>query len=88
MKLTIATLAATLTIAGAASAMTESAGLFDDPRAAALGANGQSVSGAMAKVDIDQVFEPRARALNSSEEVYVSVFAQDAPAEVQIDAER
>ena len=88
MKLTIATIAATLTLAGAASAMTENAGLFDDPRAAALGANGQVVSGTIMQVDIEDVFEARERALNPADTVDVTVFAQDAPATVQINAER
>jgi hypothetical protein len=87
MKLTIATLAATLTLAGAASAMTESTSSFHTPRDAALGDNGQGVTGTMLKVNIDEVFEPRARALSSGETAYVTVFATDAPTDVQIDVD-
>jgi O-methyltransferase involved in polyketide biosynthesis len=87
MKLTIASVAAILTLAGAASAMTESASLFDDPRAASLGANGQTVSGKIAEVDIEDAFEARARALNASETVEITVFATDAPDEVQVNAD-
>lgn len=87
MKLTIATIAATLTLAGAAAAMTETAGGFDDPRAAALGANGQVVSGTVTQVDIEDLFDARARALNSADTVDVTVFAQGAPATVQTNAE-
>ena len=88
MKLMIATIATTLTLAGAASAMTGNASLIDDPRSAALGATGQSVSGDRVKVDIEDVFEPRARALNSADSVYVSVFSTDTPRDVQVDAQR
>lgn len=88
MKLTIATLAAALTLAGAASAMTGNGNLFDDPRAAALGSNGQVVSGAMAKVNIEDVFDAQARALNSSDMVYVTVFATDGSGDVQTNADR
>jgi hypothetical protein len=87
MKLTIATLAATLTLAGAASAMTENSSSFHTPRDAALGDNGQVVSGTMLKVDIDDVFEPRARALTSGETASVTVFKTDAPTDVRIDVE-
>jgi hypothetical protein len=87
MKLTIATLTAATLLAGAASALTEPA--FQDARDAALGGGGgQNVTGTIAEVPSDAYLDERTQAQSATETVEVTVFAQDAPASVQIDAER
>jgi hypothetical protein len=85
MKLTIATLTAATLLAGAASAMTEPA--FQDARDAALGGGGQNVTGTIAQVPSDVYLDERTQALHATETVEVTVFAQDAPDEVQVNAD-
>ncbi|RBI86401.1 hypothetical protein DRV85_06545 [Rhodosalinus halophilus] len=74
MKLSIATIAATVLLTGAATAMTERTSPFHEPRDAALGGNGLVTAGEIVRKDADEFFEPRAKALISAETVDVTVF--------------
>lgn len=74
MKLTIATIAASALLAGAAAAMTVTENAFEDPRSAALGASSLVVSGTTLEVPSEKVFDPRANALVSQADVEISLF--------------
>ena len=74
MKLTIATIAASALLAGAAAAMTVTENAFEDPRSAALGATSAVISGTTLEVPSETVFEPRAKALVSQPNVEISLF--------------